>query len=61
MKNISVILGLVMATGVCAADGFMPWSDVAKMYDDNNDGKVSMSEVKSMAHVLGKGFEKILH
>lgn len=38
------------------SDGFMPWGDVAKMYDDNNDGKVSMAEVKAMEHVLGKGF-----
>ena len=56
MKIIPAILGLVVTSSVCVAEGFMPWADVAKMYDDNNDGKVSTTEVKSMEHVLGKGF-----
>lgn len=56
MKKTLAALALMLAGTTVHADGFMPWSDVARMYDDNNDGMVTMAEVKAMEHVLPKGF-----
>lgn len=56
MKRTLIALASLLSAHVAGAEGFMPWSDVARMYDDNNDGMVSSAEVSAMAHVLGKGF-----
>ena len=56
MKATLIAVAALLAANLAHADGFMPWTDVAHMYDDNNDGMVSPTEVSAMAHVLGKGF-----
>lgn len=56
MKRTMIALASLLIAHTATADGFMPWSDVMRMYDDNNDGMVSGAEVSAMAHVLGKGF-----
>lgn len=54
MTKTLIALGLAGVFGVAAADGFMPWTDVLKMYDANKDGGVSMEE--SQDHKLGEDF-----
>lgn len=56
MKRTLIAFATLLIANSAGAEGFMPWSDVARMYDDNNDGMVSAVEVSAMAHVLGKGF-----
>ena len=56
MKRTLLAFTTLFIAHTAAGEGFMPWSDVARMYDDNNDGMVSVAETSAMAHVLGKGF-----
>lgn len=56
MKHTLLALGACLLAATASADGFMPWNDVARMYDDNNDGRVSQLEVEAVTPVLGRSF-----
>jgi hypothetical protein len=51
---IAAALVLVAGSSAASAEGFMPWTDVMKMYDANHDGVISMEEAKD--HKLGEQF-----
>lgn len=54
MKTTLIAAALSFAAGAASAQGFMPWTDVMKMYDANQDGGISMDEAKD--HKLGESF-----
>ena len=41
-----VFLASLLVAGTASAQGFMPWTDVMMMADIDNDGSLSMDEVK---------------
>lgn len=45
IKPFSLGLLAVVATATVSAAGFAPWTDVLKMADKNNDGKLSPGEI----------------
>ena len=48
MKKLSLTVFAVLITAglsTAQADGFMPWTDIMKMADENNDSMVSPNEV----------------
>lgn len=57
MKNVTFLFALALAavSFSATAQGFMPWTDVMMEADTNNDGGVSMEEIK--AFKLGSRFQ----
>lgn len=49
MKLHSIALLALAPIGIATAAGFMPWTDVIKMADADNDSKLSHSEVMNFA------------
>lgn len=54
MNKLAIALALSFVSGIAAADGFMPWTDVFSKFDADKDGSVSMQEADN--HQLGQDF-----